>query len=75
LQVVDELAVLSVLAREDLLEFEDGRIDRDTTVELEDVSDLAEDLLAKVHVARVPVLRSLLAANEPHNLVSASGRS
>jgi hypothetical protein len=75
LQVVNKLAVFSVFAGENLLQLENGRVDRDTTMELEDVGNLAEDLLAKVHVARVPVLRSLLASNEPHNLVSAAGRS
>lgn len=59
LEVINEFAVLAVLACEDLLELEDGGVDRDCAVELKDVGDLAEDGLAEEHVGWVPVFRAL----------------
>lgn len=43
LQVVDELAVLAVLAGQDLLQFENGCVNSDTAVKLENIGDGLED--------------------------------
>ncbi|KAI3488264.1 hypothetical protein L1887_47803 [Cichorium endivia] len=59
LEVVDELGVLAVLAGEDLLELEDGRVDGDGAVGGEDVFDGGEDALAQRHGERLPVARAL----------------
>ena len=60
LQIVDELAVLAILARENLLELEYGSVDSHSSVQLEDIGNLAEDGLAKEHVGGVPILGALL---------------
>ena len=47
LQIVNQLGIFSVFPRENLLEFEDRRVDGDSTVSLEDVGNLSEDGLSK----------------------------
>lgn len=58
-EVVDELAVLSVLAGEDLLELKDGGVDGNGAVELKDSGDGLEDVLTQEHLAWVVVFRAL----------------
>lgn len=53
-QVVDELAVLAIFASQDILELENGCVDGDATVTLEDFGDRTEDLVTNDHVLALP---------------------
>jgi hypothetical protein len=57
LQVVDELRVLSIFAAENLLELEDGRVERRRAVALEDSSHLLEEAVAESSILAGPWLR------------------
>lgn len=59
LEVVDELRVLAVLAREDLAQLEDGRVERRRAMALEDLRDGVEDAVAEKDVRAGPVLGPL----------------
>jgi hypothetical protein len=52
LQIVYELAVLAVFARQDFLELENRCVDRDCSVLLENLRDGVEDKLAQRHGGR-----------------------
>jgi hypothetical protein len=49
LEIVDELAVLSILSSQYFLELKDWSIDGDSAVELKDILDCSEDVIAKQH--------------------------
>eukprot|EP00053_Salpingoeca_punica_P019448 m.196731 g.196731 ORF g.196731 m.196731 type:complete len:638 (+) comp17654_c2_seq3:2394-4307(+) len=57
--VVNQLGVLAVLAREGLLQLHDGRVDGDGAVALEDAGDDGKDVLADGHLLRAIVLHAL----------------
>jgi hypothetical protein len=54
LEVVDEFRVFAVFAAEDLLQFEDGRVERGRAVALEDVGYGLEKTVAEGRVLASP---------------------
>lgn len=70
LEVVDELALFAVLARERLLELEDGRVDLAGTVLLEDTSDDPEGLFTNSHFLGAHIARALRALGLASSLIS-----
>lgn len=60
LEIIDQLAVLAVLSRENLLELEDGCVDGDASVLLEDFDDGRKDLFPDSHLLRSVILGTLL---------------
>ena len=59
LEIEDELRILAVLAREDVLALEYGRVELAAAVEHEALAHDALDVLAAEHLARAVVARSL----------------
>lgn len=67
-QVVNQLRVLAILARQDFLELEDGRVDRDGTVALENGLDCARKCLVSIVWSPLSLAQNCSEWGEPSQL-------